>query len=98
MLSETFGGASDELKPITMPSLGEAAILPRKRKRPGRIMSTVKALHQRRTGVWKAVSLSLSSKATRGQDWQEDSVSGSDGRTRWPSSCRRKSECVPKAP
>ena len=45
MLSETFGGGarSDELEAYYYASSGEAAILPGKRKRPGRIISSVRA-------------------------------------------------------
>ena len=60
MLSETFGGASEELKPITMPSLVKRRFFRRRRRRLGRTMSTEKACINGKAGVGKLSGSSLS--------------------------------------
>ena len=63
MLSETFGSASDGAqKRITTPSSVKRQFFRRKRKRPGRIISSVRAcINVSRSS--RAASRSLSSKA-----------------------------------
>ena len=82
VLSETFGGASEELEAYQYAKLGEAAILPEEAQEAGTHNVDRESLHQRKQVLESCLAQLELRKATRaGRDWRRTLGERIDGHT-----------------
>ncbi|MBS0160046.1 MAG: CBS domain-containing protein [Nitrospira sp.] len=82
VLSETFGGASEELEAYHYAKLGEAAILPEEAQEAGTHNVDRESLHQRKQVLESCLAQLELRKATRaGRDWRRTLGERIDGHT-----------------
>ncbi|MCC6965691.1 MAG: CBS domain-containing protein [Nitrospira sp.] len=82
LLSEVFGGASEELEAYQYAKLGEAAILPEEAQEAGTHNLERESLHQRKQVLESCLAqLELKRSARVGRDWRRTLGERIDGRT-----------------
>ncbi|MBA2485500.1 MAG: CBS domain-containing protein [Nitrospira sp.] len=82
VLSETFGGASEELEAYQYARLGESAILPEEAQEAGTHNMDRESLHQRKQILESCLAqLKLKKTARAGRDWRKTVGDRLDGRT-----------------
>ncbi|MFZ1841754.1 MAG: hypothetical protein WAU40_01210, partial [Nitrospira sp.] len=82
VLSDTFGGASEELEAYQYAKLGEAAILPEEAQEAGTHNVDRESLHQRKQVLESCLAQLELRKATRaGRDWRRTLGERIDGHT-----------------
>ena len=90
VLSETFGGASEELEAYQYAKLGESAILPEEAQEAGTHNLDRESLHQRKQVLESCLAqLELKKTARAGRDWRK-TVGDRWMAAPWRSSCPRR--------